>query len=356
MKDKTLKSKTPKEATSKKGKDTVQDLKNSSKIKKSPISSNKEILGSAPKSKTSPKKPKTTVKKIKADSSPISKPSSKIVTKKAKTVRKPKVDSTSNKKTTVENESEANKIQPVEKDKKDTLELLEHRSIKLPYDKEIISVNIKNAIENGSYEGKEAREIDRIVEPKERILEIGAGLGFISSIASKNENVESVMAVEANPNLIPYIKNVHTINNAKNIEVINGILSNSIKNRMTNFYVRNDFWASSLSPIPKNFIKTVSVPVYSLSEIIESFKPTLVVCDIEGGELDLFKNANLEGVEKVFVEIHQKVLGRLNIKKLFDSFSSRDFHYDQHHSSGSVILFSHIYRGQMSKKRQFSKL
>lgn len=372
MKDKRLKSDTNKVTSLKKGnqtlKETVQDSKDNSKTKMSSTISNKRASGNAPKSKSTMQsrknkskavaKPKTSIAKKDDFGTTKSKSSAKTIEKKPKTVVTPKTsmvnkddDSTIKSQSNVTSKQKAIEDKKIETNK-DGLELLNHFSIKLPYDKNIISFNIKKAIENGSYEGKEAREIDRIVQQGERILEVGAGLGFISSIASKNDKVESVMAIEANPNLISYIKNVHKINNTKNIEVINGILSNSTKERATNFYIRNDFWASSLSPKPENFIKTVTVPVYSLSEIIESYRPTLIICDIEGGELDLFKNANLEGVEKVFVEIHQKVLGRMNIKKLFDSFSARDFHYDQHHSCGSVILFSHVYRGLMRRSTE----
>ncbi len=50
--------------------------------------------------------------------------------------------------------------------------------------------------------------------------------------------------------------------------------------------------------------------VRSFNAEVESFRPTMVICDIEGGELDLFMHANLSGVKKVYMEIHQRVLGR----------------------------------------------
>lgn len=32
------------------------------------------------------------------------------------------------------------------------------------------------------------------------------------------------------------------------------------------------------------------------------------------------------------------------MKQIFDFFSSQEFHYDQHHSRGGVVLFSHVLR------------
>lgn len=92
----------------------------------------------------------------------------------------------------------------------------------------------------------------------------------------------------------------------------------------------------------------VDVPVFSFNAVVERIRPTLIICDIEGGEIELFEHANLTGVQKVMVEIHQSVVGRMNIKRLFDMFSARNFHYDEHHSSGSVILFSHIHRVKLN--------
>ncbi len=148
---------------------------------------------------------------------------------------------------------------------------------------------------------------------------------------------------------------VHQLNNVAqkaDMEIVNGILTNDIgRSKYTKFYLRENFWASSLSPEPKNYVDTERVRIYGFNEMIERVKPTLIICDIEGGELDLFKNANLTGVEKVLVELHQWVVGKRNIKKIFDFFSARDFHYDCRHSYGRVILFSHVDRDKMRKKR-----
>ena len=136
------------------------------------------------------------------------------------------------------------------------------------------------------------------------------------------------------------------------MEIINGTLTNDVaRSKYTRFWVRANFWVSSLSPILNDYIKVECIRAYSFNEAIERVKPTIIICNIEGGETALFKNANLDGVEKVLLELHQWAVGRKNIKKLFDYFSARDFHYNQWHSSGSVVLFSHIYRDKMRKER-----
>ncbi len=219
-----------------------------------------------------------------------------------------------------------------------------HVGVRIPLDETIFSETLLEAILTGKYEKKEAAELNKIIEPGERILEIGGGIGFMSALSARHPNTEKVQVFEANPNLIPFIQRVHALNAVDKVEVINAVLMNTPVSDMAEFYLRENFWASSLSPKPFGYKSVVTVPVKSFSAQVDQFRPTMIVCDIEGGEHDLFLNANLAGIKKVYVEIHQRVLGRSGIKSLFDAFSARNFHYDQWHSSGSVILFSHISR------------
>ena len=76
----------------------------------------------------------------------------------------------------------------------------------------------------------------------------------------------------------------------------------------------------------------------------ERYRPTMLIVDIEGGEEFLFRDVALTGIKKIYMELHQNVISRVGMKNVFDFMSSRDFHYDQHHSRGSVVLFSHVLR------------
>ena len=219
-----------------------------------------------------------------------------------------------------------------------------HFGVRIPIDRGIMSPRIVEALQSGQYEHKEARELERIIGPGERVLEIGGGLGFISSLVAANPNTEATRVFEANPRLAAFICNVHALNGIENVGVEAAILSNSTTSLTQPFYVREDFWSSSLSPAPFGFKEVIDVSVRSFNAEIKSFAPTLIICDIEGGELELFANADLTGVAKVYIEVHQKVLGRMGIKRLFDAFSARNFHYDQYHSEKGVVLFSRVDR------------
>ena len=231
-------------------------------------------------------------------------------------------------------------------------ERVRHFGVDLILEPGVFSNNVREAIKNKQYESGEAKQLKQILQYRERVLEVGGGIGFMSTVAAKDENCEAVEVYEANPDLNRIIERVHAENQVTGVKVVQGVLANGPPLSPVNFYLRNDFWASSLSPGPYGYRDVVEVPQYSFSATVERFQPTVIVADIEGGELDLLRHANLNGVEKVLVEVHQRVLGRQGMKQLFDAMSARDFHYDQFHSSGGVILFSHVKRDEMRRARE----
>lgn len=221
------------------------------------------------------------------------------------------------------------------------------RNVALPDEPDLLTPRVRESLLKQRFESKEADQVTKLIKQDDRVLELGAGLGFISAVAGLAEPDATILSYEANPRLIPYIAAVHQMNHLGNCRVVNAALTSSItalQKKQATFYLRRDFWGSSFSAAPNDWYDTTSVPLHSLNAVIEAFQPTFIVCDIEGAELDVFLNATLSGVTRVLLEIHSKTLTRRGVKTLFDAFSSRDFHYDQHHSSGSVVLVSHVQR------------
>ena len=91
------------------------------------------------------------------------------------------------------------------------------------------------------------------------MLEIGAGIGFISTLLSRERRVSSVLAVEANPHLIDYMARLHARNRVRKVRRLNAVLTNEPVESMT-FYLRRDFWMGSLMPGPNPYVGTVEVP------------------------------------------------------------------------------------------------
>ncbi|CTQ45379.1 FkbM family methyltransferase [Roseibium aggregatum] len=220
------------------------------------------------------------------------------------------------------------------------------RGVDLAVPNNLLTPAIRKSIENGTYEGMEARQLPRYIKEGERLLEFGAGLGFISAYCASLVNLESCVVVEANPKLIPVIAENHRRNDVKS-HVINAVaLSDDAElwqkvdqNGEIPFYVTENFWGASLVA-QENAIEVTSVPAISVEQLIAEYQPTLIVCDIEGGEIDLLDRADLSSVRHISFEVHKSVIGLKGISKIIDVLRRSGLFYDPDFSMGQVIVFS----------------
>ena len=184
-----------------------------------------------------------------------------------------------------------------------TSHLIEFHGAKLIRSK-LISPAVFREIETGRYEGEEIACALINIEPADVVLELGAGIGALSSVILTRKQAASWVCVEANPELIPLIRKNHKLNGLGNVEVISGMLSNDPEPEEHDFYVTEDFWASSLTR-PAAFKEIKKIPGHRFGDVLARYRPTFIICDIEGGEYELFTpRADLAGVRKLCIEIH----------------------------------------------------
>lgn len=219
---------------------------------------------------------------------------------------------------------------------------LEASGVVIPSDPSVITPAIRAAILEGRFETAEARQIPLIVEPGDRVLEIGAGIGFISTLLSRERRVASVLAVEANPSLLDYMERLHTINRVRKVRRLNAVLTCEAGADRATFYLRQDFWMGSLMAGPNPYVGTVEVPTRDLDALLVAEAVSLIVCDVEGAETFLFENAELSGVDRVFLEVHDHITGLSGVGRVFETLAAKGFAYDPRHSEGSVVLFRRL--------------
>ncbi|MGJ7043184.1 FkbM family methyltransferase [Shinella sp. BE166] len=221
-------------------------------------------------------------------------------------------------------------------------DFVEHFGIQLRLDPDFMSPKLIEVIREGRYETPEARKIGKIIQSGDIILEIGAGIGFMTALMLKNPAVERVVSFEANPLLISKIQRTLDDNGigGQRFELHNAILGAESTGTI-DFHVHQDFWASSLRKTSAT-IRSVPISLVSFDKTIRTIRPTIIVCDIEGGEKALFSTSDLAGVRSVYIELHQRVIGPTGMRDVFQAFHDRGFHYDQNHSSGAIVLFSRI--------------
>jgi len=226
-------------------------------------------------------------------------------------------------------------------------EMLKIEGVRIPYEPSIITPKIARSIKKGRYENDEVTGTPKFIKPDDRVIELGAGIGFISSFISTALGVKNVMCIEADPNLCSFIKTVHKENGITTAEVRNVVALNDAGTPgMADFYVREPFWTSSLDD-EDEYVKSVKVPTVHLSSLIKEFNANTLIVDIEGGERDLFSPLDLSGIDKVFLEIHTRKIKRIGIKMCFDALSECGFAYDQQVSRGGSVLFRRIPKWQL---------
>ncbi len=218
-------------------------------------------------------------------------------------------------------------------------EIIETQGVRIPFVPAIITPPIERPMRNNRYEGGECATLRRVLAPGDRVLELGAGLGLISTVAAGVPGVERIVSVEANPDLIPLIRETHRLNGVTKVDLRNAIVAPEAGEDAP-FYLRRHFWASSMEPDSFPFRKVVSVARLGLGELIAELDPTVIVCDIEGGELGLFDRADLARVRAVVLELHPKVYGDEGLARIAGALAAKGLALDPgNRPDSSVQLF-----------------
>ena len=216
--------------------------------------------------------------------------------------------------------------------------ILKLHGLDVPITSNDVSDVIWSALRAGAYEAKEARWAVKAVRPGDRILELGSGLGIVTSLLAGVEGVQ-VMAFEANPDVVRLAERVIKANNRENVTLNQGLLTAGPP-RDFEFYLRKDFWMSSLLEHQGPYDDTMQVKSLNIDEFVTRAEISLIVMDIEGAEHELLKHANLPGVERVFLEFHDHLYGLPGIKDITAAMADKGFAYDPRGSSGACVLFS----------------
>jgi tRNA G37 N-methylase Trm5 len=97
-------------------------------------------------------------------------------------------------------------------------------------------------LRDGTYEADEANAAERCVKEGFRVLELGAGIGYVTAICARRTAPENVLAVEANPALIPVIEDNLARNGAQDVTVLHGaVVARAEEGQTTPFMCRITF-------------------------------------------------------------------------------------------------------------------
>ena len=218
----------------------------------------------------------------------------------------------------------------------DTIEV---HGIAIPDDPRIISERMRATMKKGRYEIGECKRMAELVRKGDTVLELGAGVGLVSSVAAKKAGAANVTCVEANPGLLPLIRETHRINDVAEISLRSGVAVSRDDGEEVAFYLREDFWASSMEAGGE--AEAVMVPKVPVADLIDDLRPDVLSMDIEGAEAALIAGVNLSSCRIVMMELHAKVYGHGGTAGIFDAMHRQGFTYDAKNSrGGTVVVFT----------------
>lgn len=210
--------------------------------------------------------------------------------------------------------------------------------IKLPIDRSILSLRTEKTLARGKYERQEAIVACALVQSGDVVLELGAGLGYISAFIRCSTHAGRIVVYEANPDLIPYIRAVHRANDASDIDVRHGIVMAAPAAKSAPLYIRADVRSSSLSA-EHPFVRAVDVPIVALSDVLVEVRPTTAVVDIEGAEIDLLEAEDLGSLQRLAVEIHPGLYGTDGVTRTLSALDRHGFTHRPSASCEQVYAF-----------------
>lgn len=177
---------------------------------------------------------------------------------------------------------------------------VDHHGVLLPTEGPGISPQIRRQIFFGEYEDKEIEIVAKRLASDDVVMEVGAGIGFLSAYCARRLGSARVFAYEANPALMDIIAATYRANGVAPA-VRNVLLGRGAGER--EFHVEPEFWASSTLPGSAQ-ARTIRVPQQDLGAELARVRPSFLIVDIEGGEVEFFDAADLAGVRKICVETH----------------------------------------------------
>ncbi|MCB1337985.1 MAG: FkbM family methyltransferase [Maritimibacter sp.] len=219
--------------------------------------------------------------------------------------------------------------------------MIRSRGLVFPDDPAVITPKLRRLLRRRDYEAREAAAVRALVGKEDVALELGGGIGYMSTLMARCCKAKAVFSFEANPTLIPYIERVYAANKVTTAHVTNALLGP--KAGTATFYERANFLASSLSadaPGEKSeVIREHQVDILPIGEVMAEIRPTALVCDIEGAEADLLPLADLSSLRVAVIELHPQWVGQSGVQAVFDAFHAHGLTFYPRTSNKKVVTF-----------------
>lgn len=219
------------------------------------------------------------------------------------------------------------------------MELFEIGGVQIGCPREQLTRKIRSKLESGLYESSEARAVQQRLRAGQRVLELGAGLGYIGALAAQITAPENITSVEANPDMLGAIRANYDRNGGEKISLRHGaVVGADFEGETLSFVRAKQFWASRIAEASSPEERICDVPALRINELLAELRPNVVIMDVEGAEQYLFGRKWPRCVKSVIMELHPKQYpSRATIKQIVDCLGKSGLTYDPIASQGKLL-------------------
>jgi FkbM family methyltransferase len=189
------------------------------------------------------------------------------------------------------------------------------------------------------HERDEREIVARHLQPDDVVVELGAGVGLVTILCCRQIGSERVHAFEANPQLAETLRRNFALNGVSpqlHLKLV------ALAGGRREFQIAERFIASTacFDPASPPAGTRAVVEAVPLAEVLTSLRPTFLIVDIEGGELDLADpSVPLESVRKLCVEMHPHQIGDVGVTRVVAALLARGFEMRLTDCRGNVLYF-----------------
>lgn len=180
---------------------------------------------------------------------------------------------------------------------------------------------VRSGLFKDTYEDAERALLQRVVQPGDRVLEIGGGIGVVGILATRLAGAGRVTSYEANPTLEPVIRANYALNG---LEPDLRMRAVTVDGQPVTFHQSDNVLSSSLYARAEAG-REIRVDSDALADVLGEVAPDVLVMDVEGAEIDLLADLKFEGIRAMVVELHPHVVGQDRIDALLVSLDERGF-------------------------------
>src|SRR5690606_35137798 len=101
-----------------------------------------------------------------------------------------------------------------------------------------------------------------------------------------------------------------------------------------------DLWMSSMDENQGPYEHAIELSSANIDEFIVRHDINVLIMDIEGAERDLLRSADLTGVDRIFLELHDHLYGLAGIRDMMHALAEKGYAYDPRGSQGPCVLFA----------------